>query len=132
MCGYCKQPDHNRTTCPIRIEKQSRMFEQAAALGPVEADNCRLRNTIADLEAQLAELTQEKDMEVAKLRQTNAVLQKSVKGLQQSVAILHQQKNTHDPKPKTRLCKFYPNCMKGANCSFAHGTDDLLKFKPPK
>ena len=114
------------------------MFQQAAALGAVEADNCHLRDKIADLEAQLAELKQEnavmKDLEaqLAELEQENAVLQKSVKGLRQSVAILHQQKNTHDPKPKTRLCKFYPNCMKGANCSFAHGTDDLLKFKPPK
>ena len=105
------------------------MFSQAAAL---DADNCRLLNTIADLEAQLAELQQEKDKEVAELRQTNAALQKSVKGYRQSLAILHQQKNTHDPKHKTQLCKYYPNCMNGASCSFAHGTDDLRKFKPPK
>ena len=104
------------------------MFQPAA----LEADNRRLLNTIADLEAQLAELQQEKDKEVAELRQTNAALQKSVKGYRQSLAILHQQKNTHDPKHKTQLCKYYPNCMNGANCSFAHGTDDLLKFKPPK
>ena len=97
------------------------MFQQAALLGTVEADNCHLRDKIEDLEAQLAELKQE-----------NAVLQKSVKGLRQSVAILHQQKNTHDPKHKTQLCKYYPNCMNGASCSFAHGTDDLRKFKPPK
>ena len=129
VCGYCKQPDHNRTTCPIRVEHQNLMFQQAGAL---KADNRRLLNTIADLEAQLAELQQEKDKEVAELRQTNAALQKSVKGYRQSLAILHQQKNTHDPKHKTQLCKYYPNCMNGANCSFAHGTDDLRKFKPPK
>ena len=126
MCGYCKQPDHNRTTCPIRVEHQNQGFFA------LDADNCLLLNTIADLEAQLAELQQEKDKEVAELRQTNAALQKSVKGYRQSLAILHQQKNTHDPKHKTQLCKYYPNCMNGASCSFAHGTDDLRKFKPPK
>ena len=126
MCGYCKQPDHNRSTCPIRVEHQNQGFFA------LDADNCLLLNTIADLEAQLAELQQEKDKEVAELRQTNAALQKSVKGYRQSLAILHQQKNTHDPKHKTQLCKYYPNCMNGANCSFAHGTDDLRKFKPPK
>ena len=41
-------------------------------------------------------------------------------------------RNERDPKHKTQLCKYYPNCMNGANCSFAHGTDDLRKFKPPK